>query len=103
MTTLIVAVVVETILLLVFLILWLRLRRLREQRIAKRSGKLQRRLARIPSEALPGWAEQVLGETGRAFSAWRRSGEGVYLDEAGVGADALSAVLQQLREHEGER
>jgi hypothetical protein len=59
--------------------------------------KLKRRLSKLPAEARPMWAEQVLGETGRAFSMWRGSGERAYLDEARTGAYALHSLFTAMQ------
>lgn len=62
--------------------------------------KLKRRIAKLPASALPMWTEQVLGETGRAFSMWRASGERVHLDEARTGAYALHSLFTSMQPHE---
>lgn len=79
----------------VLLFRYLRIRNARETPTPQ-SLKLARRISKLPADALPLWADQLLGETGQSFSMWRRSGERAYLDEARTGAHALHSVLTEM-------
>lgn len=57
----------------------------------------ERRAARIATPDLSNWAEQALSGIGRAMSDWRRDEDGPALQEAELGAEALLAVLRELR------
>ena len=61
----------------------------------------QRRAARIATPDLYGWAEQALNGIGMALNDWRRDPLGPALDEAATGAEALLAVVQELRRRHG--
>lgn len=79
---------------LLAVILW---RKSRTKRVVNR---ISRRVSKLPSEALPQWAEQVLGETGRSFSSWRTRGEHGFISDAATGAEALTEVLREIRDRQ---
>lgn len=79
-----------------FLTLWLRLRMERRERMTRKSEKIVRRVSKISGDALPLWCEQALGETGRAFSSWRSTGDPAHLEEAIVGAKVLAEILEHM-------
>lgn len=58
---------------------------------------LQRRLSKIPTPELAGWAHQALYGVGRTLSDWERERDDTLLAEAEEGAVALLAVLRELR------
>lgn len=80
---------------------WFFLRERKRTSLEREVSKIEKRLAKLPTESLPQWAEQSLGELGRSFSAWRRSGQDVLLDEAVLGAEVLSEVFRQIRDRSG--
>jgi hypothetical protein len=57
----------------------------------------ERRAATMSTFALPDWAESCLFAVGRNLSDFRRSAGPETLDEAVEGAEALVAVLKELR------
>lgn len=89
---------VGTVLLAVVLILLLVI----QWRKARRGTRLERSVSRVEKRArllspfeMEMWAEQSLNDTVRAFTAYRRNNDSpAHLDEAVMGASALSAVLK---------
>lgn len=67
-----------------------------KQTLPQRFEKIHQRISKLPTDSLPLWLEQSLGETGYSFSAWRRTGEQAHLDEAYLGARAVTAVLEEM-------
>jgi hypothetical protein len=60
------------------------------------SEKVAKRVSRIPTGELSGWADQALFELNRCFSGYQRTGEDWYLEEALIGSEALHAVVTEL-------
>lgn len=60
------------------------------------SEKVAKRVAKIPTGELEIWIDQSVYEIGRCMSAYAKSREQVYLDEALMGAEALHAVIDEL-------
>jgi len=60
------------------------------------SEKVAKRVKKIPTGELTGWADQALFEINRCFSGYQRTGEDVYVEEALTGAEALHAVVTEL-------
>lgn len=63
----------------------------------KERTKLEARVAKIPTAELVSWAEQALFGLGRSLSAWQRGHDAMDLEEAVIGADALQAVMKELK------
>jgi hypothetical protein len=60
------------------------------------SEKVAKRVARIPTTELEMWIDQAIYEVGKCMSAYSKSRDKAYLDEALKGAEALHAVIDQL-------
>lgn len=60
------------------------------------SEKVAKRVSRIPTGELEIWIDQSIYEIGRCMSAYSKSREKAYLDEALIGAEALHAVIDEL-------
>lgn len=58
---------------------------------------LEKRVAKVPTPDLAGWAHQALYAVGRTISEWERTHDDALLVEAEEGAEALLAVLRELR------
>jgi len=63
----------------------------------KKLSQIESRISRIPQEELPIWADQAINDAGRALTAWRRRGDQAELEEAILGAEALAAILKNIR------
>jgi len=61
------------------------------------SEKVSKRVSRIPTSELEMWIDQSLYEIGRCMSLYAKSREKVYLEEALTGAEALHAVVDELK------
>jgi hypothetical protein len=61
------------------------------------SQKVAARVARIPTSELELWIDQSIYEVGRCMSSYQKSREKVYLEEALLGAEALHAVIDELK------
>ena len=57
---------------------------------------LERRVSRLDTFALVGWAETTVAGIGRAMDDWTRDGKPESLDEARMGTAALLMVLEEL-------
>ena len=60
-------------------------------------SKIAKRLARLPEADLVAWGAQEIYTAGRNLSAYQREGNPVFLEEAAAGAEALQAVVQEIR------
>lgn len=60
------------------------------------SEKIAKRVSKIPTGELELWTEQTIYELGRCLSAYQKSREKYYLEEARQGAEALHAVVEEL-------
>ena len=58
--------------------------------------KIAKRVSKIPTGELEMWVDQSLYEIGRCLSAYTKSRDNVYLNEALTGAEALHAVVNEL-------
>ena len=67
------------------------------------SEKITKRIARIPTADLEMWAENSLTEIGRCLSLYSKNRDELILDEALLGAEALHAVLNELKERTAKR
>ena len=61
------------------------------------SEKVARRVARLHTNEIEGWVDSAIYEIGRCLSMYQRTREDIYLDEALNGAEALHAMIDQLR------
>jgi len=61
------------------------------------SEKVSKRIQRIPSQELEMWAENCVNEIGKCLSAFMRTRDSYYLEEALNGAEALHAVVDTLK------
>lgn len=68
-----------------------------ERKLSQRAEKARRRVARMKTPDLPGWGDQAFTELSMSYREWRRHEQSVNLEDAIVGAEALLAVLEELR------
>lgn len=59
--------------------------------------KISKRLSRLPEPDLIAWGDQAIYSTGRYLTAYQRERLPEYLDEAQAGAEALLAVVEEVR------
>lgn len=59
--------------------------------------RIEKRVAKIATPELLGWAELAAEGVCQELSLWRRTQEPFHLDEAAQGAEALSAALAELK------
>lgn len=60
-------------------------------------SKVAKRVARLSEADLVAWGDQALFSTGRYLTAYQRERLPEYLDEARQGAEALLAVVDEIR------
>ena len=62
------------------------------------SEKVAKRVGKIPTSELEMWIDQSVYEVGRCMSLYSKSRETTYLEEALLGAEALHAVVDELKQ-----
>jgi hypothetical protein len=60
------------------------------------SEKISKRVSKIPTSELEGWAEQSIYTLGRLLSAYRSRRDDQSLEELVQGAEALHAVVDEI-------
>lgn len=70
----------------------------RKSKNVKELSKVRRRVATLPTGELLGWTDQIIYSVGRNLSAWQKTQNKSSLDEAQLGAEALHAILDTLKE-----
>jgi hypothetical protein len=70
----------------------------RKSKKIKELTKVRRRVATLPTGELFGWADQIIYSIGRNLSAWQKTQNQSSLDEAQLGAEALHAILDTIKE-----
>lgn len=60
------------------------------------SEKISKRVSKIPTSELEGWAEQSVYTLGRLLSAYRSRRDELSLEELVQGAEALHAVVDEI-------
>jgi hypothetical protein len=63
--------------------------------------RVERRVARVSTADLPSWTEQSLNSLGREMTQWRRTGADTHLREAEEAAEAVLALIRELRTRTG--
>jgi hypothetical protein len=61
------------------------------------SEKVAKRVSKIPTSELEMWIDQSLYEIGKCMTMYSKTRENIYLEEALVGAEALHAVVDELK------
>ena len=67
------------------------------KRTTEPDTKIAKRLSRLPEADLIAWGDQAIYTTGRYLTAYQRERLPEYLDEARTGAEALLAVVDEIR------
>lgn len=70
----------------------------KEKEVTVEKTKIQKRVEKLSTSELMGWADQAIFGVGRAMSDWQRFNSKDSLDEAILGAEALHEVLKKLKE-----
>lgn len=60
-------------------------------------SKVEKRVASIATPDLVTWAENALFVIGREVTSWMKTKEPFHLEEAELGAEALTAVVKELK------
>lgn len=60
--------------------------------------KIEKRVAKLPTAELITWSDQIMYSIGRNLTAWQRSQHPATLEEARIGAEALHAILDTIKE-----
>ena len=66
--------------------------------MVKELTKVQRRVKSLPTPELLSWTDQIMYSVGRNLSAWQKTQYKDNLEEARLGAESLSAILDTLSE-----
>ena len=70
----------------------------RKSKTVKELTKIQRRVKSLPTPELLSWTDQILYSVGRNLSSWQKTQYKDNLEEARLGAESLSAILDTLSE-----
>jgi hypothetical protein len=65
-------------------------------------SRLEKRVSMISTPDLVTWAENALFVIGKETTGWMRSKDSALLDEALIGAEALTAILKELKKRSNE-
>jgi hypothetical protein len=60
-------------------------------------SRLERRVSKIATPDLLSWAEQSMNSLGRELGQYRRTGDATRLEEAESSAEAVLALLREMR------
>jgi len=60
--------------------------------------RIEKRVAKLSTQELLTWSDQVLYSIGRNLSSWQKTDEAFHLEEARVGAESIHAILETLKE-----
>lgn len=60
--------------------------------------KVEKRVSMLPTAELITWSDQVLYSVGRSISSWQRGQDKFSLDEAKLGTEVLTAIVNALEE-----
>lgn len=71
--------------------------RRKSNKVEQEKTQVEKRVASLPTDDLIKWAEQALYGIGRNMSDWVKSSETLYIEEAKLGAEALLAVMNELK------
>ena len=61
------------------------------------SENVAKRVSKIPTMELENWIDQALYDVGRCISLYSKTRDRVYLEESLFGAEALHAVVDELK------
>jgi hypothetical protein len=64
----------------------------------KPKTKVEKRVAKLSTPELLTWTDQILYSVGRNISTWQKSQDNFSLEEARMGAEALHAIMDSLKE-----
>ena len=70
----------------------------RKSKQIKELTKIQKRVNHLPTPELYAWSDQILYAIGRNLSIWQKTQIKDALDEAHMGAEALHAILDTIKE-----
>lgn len=70
----------------------------RKSKLNRELTKVQKRVQTLPTAELLSWTDQILYSVGRNLSSWQKSQNSFSLEEARMGAEALHAILDTLKE-----
>jgi hypothetical protein len=70
----------------------------RKSKTTKELSKIQRRVKSLSTQELLSWTDQIMYSVGRNLSSWQKTQYKDNLEEARLGAESLSAILDTLSE-----
>jgi hypothetical protein len=70
----------------------------RKSKTVKELTKIQRRVNSLPTQELLNWTDQIMYSVGRNLSTWQKTQYKDSLEEARLGAESLSAILNTISE-----
>jgi hypothetical protein len=70
----------------------------RKPKEVRERTKIEKRVEKLPTHELAGWAENTIYSITQNLNAWQKSKDSFYLKEAKLGAEALTAVVNALNE-----
>jgi len=73
------------------------LKRNKQTKQEKEKTKLEQRVAKMATEDLIKWVEQALFSIGKNLNHWTRDRDIAFLIESHIGAEALLAVVNELK------
>lgn len=70
----------------------------RKSKRFKELSRVQKRVKLLPNSELYAWVDNILYSVGRNLSIWEKTQVASALDEAQMGAEALHAILDTIKE-----
>jgi len=64
----------------------------------KPKSRIEKRVAKLSTQELLSWSDQVIYSIGRNLSSWQKTDEKFHLEEARVAAESIHAILDTLTE-----
>lgn len=62
----------------------------------RQKSKVEKRVAMLSTSELLPWSEQAIYSLGRNLSAWQKSQEHFYIEEARVAAEVVHVITEEL-------
>lgn len=69
----------------------------------RQKTKVEKRVDALPTSELLQWVEQALYPIGRNLSAWQKSNESVYLEEARMNAEVVYTIVETIHKRQNAR
>lgn len=69
----------------------------------RQKTKVEKRVDSLPTSELLQWVEQALYPIGRNLSAWQKTNEEVYLEEARLNAEVIYVIVETISKRQNAR